>query len=226
MSLARTHRFSTIDLLTLAVLAATFALTAVVYDQLPVRMATHFDLQGRPNGWMPRSTGAWIAPALSVVVVALMRFAGMLLPSGWSERLAASPVRFISFVTATFMLGTQALALRAATSAAPHLGGSIWVIVGALLVAMGLALPRTRRNVFFGVRTAFALTSDENWARTQRVGGYAMTSGGVIMIGAGLCEMPAVAITALLVSVFVPVAWSWIVARRGPGDVPPLSSNK
>ena len=226
MTAARTSRFSPIDVLTAVALVSMFALTALAYGGLPDRMATHFDLSGRPNGWMPRATGAWIVPVISVAVVALIRFAGSLTPSGWSERLAASPVRFLSFVMAAFLLATQAIVLRAASSSAPHLGGSIWVMLGALFVVLGLALPRTRRNPVIGVRTAFALASDENWARTQRVAGYAMTLGGVVALVAGLCAAPAVAVAAIIASALAPMVWSWMLARRGPGDIPPMSANK
>jgi uncharacterized membrane protein len=83
-------------------------------------------------------------------------------------------------------------------------------------------LPRTRRNPFFGVRTPFALASDENWARTHRVGGYAMTIGGVVVLFAGLAGLPRLAVIALIVTLVIPVLWSWRIARGGAGDVPRL----
>jgi uncharacterized membrane protein len=96
------------------------------------------------------------------------------------------------------------------------------VLLGALFVALGVLLPRTRRNPFFGVRTAFALASDENWARTQRVGGWTMVGGGIVTIAAGLLGLPAVAIASILTSALVPAIWSWVLAKRGTGDVPPI----
>jgi hypothetical protein len=32
-----------------------------VWNQLPLRMATHFNLNWQPNGWMPRETALWLA---------------------------------------------------------------------------------------------------------------------------------------------------------------------
>ncbi len=118
------------------------------------------------------------------------------------------------------MTGIHVLVLRASLSSAPRLGSAVWVLFGALFVALGLLLPRTRRNPFFGIRTAFALASDENWARTQRVGGYSMTLGGFVALVSGLLGAPAVAIAAVLVSAVAPARWSWVIARRGVGDVP------
>lgn len=38
---------------------AQFVYSYSVYDSLPERIATHFDLQGVPNGWMSRFWGIW-----------------------------------------------------------------------------------------------------------------------------------------------------------------------
>lgn len=212
-----------VDLFTLLVVLGAFVMTALLYDRLPDPLPVHFDLNGQPNGWMSRAAGAWLVPALEVLVVALLRFGGYLLPRGWRERLEASPVRALALVTALLMTTAHVVVLRASLSPLPHLGNAIWLLVGAMFVVLGILLPRTRRNPFFGVRTAFALASDENWAHTQRVGSWAMVGGGVVAIAAGLVGLPAVALAAILVSALVPAVWSWVLAKRGTGDVPPIS---
>ncbi len=121
------------------------------------------------------------------------------------------------------MTSVHVVVLRAALSPLPNLGNAIWLLLGAMFVALGLLLPRTKRNPFFGVRTAFALASDENWARTQRVGAWAMIAGGIVAVAAGLVGLPAVALVAILASAIVPALWSWVLAKRGTGDVPPIS---
>jgi uncharacterized membrane protein len=214
------------DMLTPGVIAGTAALTAALYPRLPDPMPTHFDLMGRPNGWMPRPFGAHALLGVTIVVVGLVRFAGVLLPAGWRDRFEASPIRTMALGLAAFLCGAQVLILRAALSPSPRLGTGIWMLLGALWVVLGLALPRTRRNPFFGVRTSFALASDENWARTQRAAGYWMTGGGVVVLIAGLLGWRAAAMGALVVSAFAPVLWSWLLARRGPGDIPRLSDGQ
>ena len=209
-----------LDVLTLVLLAGSFAFTIVYYPKLPDRMPTHFALDGRANGWMPRAIGAWLLPVTAVGLAALMRFGSRLLPPGWRARLEASPVQIMALYIAGLLTGVHALALRAALSTPPRLDAAVWVLLGGLFVVAGLVLPRTRRNPLFGVRTAFALSSDENWARTQRVGGYSMTLGGLLALVAGLLGSPATAIAAIAGSALVPTVWSWILAHRGTGDAP------
>jgi hypothetical protein len=42
-----------------------------VWDQLPVRMATHFDAYGRPNGWMSREVSLYFALGISAFLLVI-----------------------------------------------------------------------------------------------------------------------------------------------------------
>jgi hypothetical protein len=41
----------------------------LAWDRLPLRMATHFDINGRPNGWMPRETAFYMALGITALIV-------------------------------------------------------------------------------------------------------------------------------------------------------------
>jgi hypothetical protein len=41
----------------------------LAWDHLPLRMATHFDINGRPNGWMPRETALYLVLGLTALLV-------------------------------------------------------------------------------------------------------------------------------------------------------------
>jgi uncharacterized membrane protein len=203
------------DAVTVGTLLLTFALTAAVFARLPDPMPTHFAANGRPNGWMPRALGAWLIPFLNLGLAALLRFGGRLVPGEWRARLEASPVRTLSMMTVVFLSAIHLLVLQAALSPARTLGSAVWLFLGVFFVALGQILPRTRRNPFIGVRTAWTLTSDENWAQTHRVAGYAFTLGGAAVAVAGWLHAPALGTVALTAAVLVPILWSWRLARRG-----------
>jgi hypothetical protein len=42
-----------------------------VWDQLPLRMATHFDVNGQPNGWMTRATALWFGLGLTAFLLVI-----------------------------------------------------------------------------------------------------------------------------------------------------------
>jgi len=43
----------------------------MVWDQLPARMATHFNAQGIPSGWMSRETSLWFALGLTTFMLVI-----------------------------------------------------------------------------------------------------------------------------------------------------------
>jgi hypothetical protein len=61
------------------------------------------------------------------------------------------------------------------------------------------------------------MTSDENWARTQRVAGYAMVLGGLVSVvteAVGGPAASAVGIEAVVASAPFPAVYSLVHARR------------
>jgi uncharacterized membrane protein len=204
-----------LDVLTLGLLAGTFVCTLLVYARLPDPMPTHFGVDGRANGWMPRAVGAWVAPLIATLACLLVRFGGPLLPRDWRERLESSPRQALAALTAALLAAVHIMALRAALTPTHRLGHLVWVALGAFFVVLGQVLPRTRRNPFVGVRTAWTLTSDENWARTHRVAAYTFTFGGVLAAAAGVFGAPVVAMASVFAGAVAPALWSWWLARRG-----------
>jgi uncharacterized membrane protein len=209
--------FERMDAVSVGVLGMTAALTAAVYERLPLRMATHFDLQGNANGWMSREEGAWFVPVFGLALWAVLRFVPRVLPRGERKRLGESSVARVAMSTTLFLAAVHLLILYVAIIPGASIVHVIWLVLGAFYIAMGLVLPRIKRNALMGIRTPWTLTSDENWARTQRVGGYAMVIGGVVAAAFGTLGGTAggiLAIGALLVSAIVPAGFSLVLARK------------
>ena len=54
--------------------------------------------------------------------------------------------------------------------------------IGAMLVILGNIMPKARRNTYMGLRTAWSLSSDTIWQKSQRFGGITGVICGVLMI--------------------------------------------
>jgi len=178
-----------------------FAVTVAVYPWLPETMPIHFDIRGTPDGFASRAFGAFLLPVVSVALLALVR--------------SKNGVAIAATLTLWFFAGMHVLVLRAALSGG-GLGGALWVLCGAFFVALGLVLPRVRRNRWVGVRTPWALRSPENWARTQRIGGQAMLACGVVVLLTAWSSSPlalGLRLVAILGSGLVPIAYSWWASR-------------
>ena len=205
------------DMVSAGVIGLGVALTAAVYERLPEQVATHFDLAGTPNGWMSRAMAASFAPLMAVGLWAFLRMLPRILPATERKRLGDGSASLMAALTVVFVIGVHLLILYRAVVPGASIARVIWLVLGAFYVAMGLVLPRFKRNALMGIRTPWTLTSDENWARTQRVGGYAMVAAGVLaaLFGAlGGTLGGVVALVVLLLGAFVPAAYSLVLARR------------
>jgi uncharacterized membrane protein len=117
----------------------------------------------------------------------------------------------------TVLLAVHAMVLASGLGYAVPVARLTPVLVGALFVTLGNVLPRARPNWWFGIRTPWTLSSDRVWALTHRVGGYAMTAAGIVVLaGAALPgAWPfAVFIFASAIAAVGPIVYSYIAWRK------------
>lgn len=200
-------------------LAATAALLSVaVYGRLPASMAVHWNLDGNPDGWMPRPFGAFFAPVFMLVLSQLMRQLPRLDPRADEHLRSSTAYETIVAAALLLLLGCHGIVLAVALGYSVPIGRIVPALVGALFVAIGRAMPRLRPNRWAGVRTPWTLADEQVWARTHRLAGMSMTGAGITMIVAALAlptalGMP-VMIAAVVAAVIGPALYSYLTWRR------------
>jgi immunity protein, SdpI family len=194
-------------------IAATIVISVLAYPHLPPRMVVHWGLHGEPNGWADRSVGAFLVPALAVVLWVMMRW----LP--YTDPRFASYAKFRSAYTTVVnaaiavLLIVHLLALAFALGWRVPMTLAVQVLVGALFVVVGIVLPDARRNRYVGFRTPWAMASDRVWERTQRVGGLAFIVAGLVMVVTSIIPPPAgflIGIAAVLIASLLPMILSYL----------------
>ncbi|MEO8623648.1 MAG: SdpI family protein [bacterium] len=194
------------------------AISLAVLDRLPARLATHWDLEGTPNGWMPRSLGAFVMPVLLLMIWGVMRVAPIVDPRrlNYEKFTAAYDIAVATILTLLFATHLMVLALGlgyhvSVTRVAP-------ATLGILFVSIGNVMPLVRSNFMLGIRTPWTLSNDRVWARTHRLGGYTMTAAGVAIVTTAAL-LPASAIhtvilTTIVVALGIPVVYSYFTWKR------------
>jgi uncharacterized membrane protein len=209
-------KVKTIDSFTVGAMAGTGLLTAALYARLPPRIPVHFDIHGEADGWLTREIGAWLLPAMALGLWLLLRFGGLILPRAWKERMLASPTAAVGAIFVALFCAIQGIVLYAALMKPPTVAVSLGVILGVFWIVLGLVMPRVRRNPWIGVRTAWTLSSDENWARTHHMAGYAFTIAGALALVVVAVGYASVAPALIVASAFLPMIYSFVLARHLP----------
>lgn len=200
----------------LAVIAA--AISLAVLPRLPESMPVHWDLQGNANGWMPRAIGAFVTPALIVVMWGMFRVIPNIDPRGENYAKFASAYDLTVASALTLLFATHLIVIATALGYELPIRRIVPVFVGLAFLIVGNVMPRARSNFMFGIRTPWTLSSERVWASTHRLAGYAMTAAGLGMVIAGLVFPAAITAEVMLVvlgaALVCPAAYSYFIWRR------------
>lgn len=208
----------------LLVILAGAVFSVLAYPHLPAEVATHFDLEGNPNGWSSRFFAAAFVPVLSVVLALLF----VVLP-----RIDPKRANYSKFGPTWWTIVNAILILLALLHVA-MLGKALgWAInltrvaalgLGVILVVLGNLMTRIRPNWFMGIRTPWTLSSDTVWRKTHRFGGIAFVIAGVCVFGTALMNSGWALTAALVVTGAAglsSVVYSYVVwkGEQDPGTV-------
>lgn len=196
------------------------AATLVLYSRLPQQVPIHWNMQGEVDGYGSRSALLWmglIAPGCSLMMLVLPR----LDPRRDNYPRFAKGYLAMRVLLAAFFGGVQIVSLYAAFDAtALPVGRLITAGTGLVICVIGNFMPKFKHNYFCGIKTPWALASEENWRRTHRLAGLVWFWGGLAILVLGLV-LPEAAAAAVLIGVMIPVGllpvvysgWLWYTGR-------------
>lgn len=91
----------------------------------------------------------------------------------------------------------------------------VLIIIGLMLAVLGNILPKVPRNFFVGIRTPWAISDEENWHKTHRVGGKVFLLGGFLMILSGVVPLSGAVMASLawliMAVVLFPLVYSFVL---------------
>ncbi|GAB3569360.1 SdpI family protein [Spirosoma luteolum] len=189
---------------------------ALVWHQIPDRLATHFDLTGQPNGWMGKPGLLLTSLALGVFVYGLLRTtARPSLPAAKRHLLDR-----LRFVVNLFMAALPAGLFYMATGTDQLATGNVTImaLTGLFIAAVGNYTISIKPNPYVGVRTPWTLRSERVWMRSNRLGGRLMVAGGLLSSVLALLVpapyMIGAVVTMVLITALIPVVYSYVYYRQ------------
>ena len=197
-------------------IAADVAFTLAVYAQLPDRIPTHFG-PGGANVTSSRLIGAWLMPALTLAVWALMRWLPSIDPRHDNYGAFRWAYDSVVFGVVVALVVIHVTLLTNAIAPPVPVRQIIGVTIGALIMLIGWVLPFARSTWFFGVRTPWTLSSDTVWASTHVFARPWVVRAGLCVMGAGLFHSrmyAGIAIGLAGACLLVPVVYSYFAWRK------------
>lgn len=163
-------------------IVAAFAFSLLVFERLPERMVTHWNVRGEPDGYSARAFGAFLMPGIMLILWLVLLAVPHIDPRHTNIEKFRDSYETLIVAIVSVMAGLHVVLIGAALGWPIPIARIVPFGVGVLLVVLGNLLPRFRSNFFMGIRTPWTLSSETVWARTHRVGGYMIVGAGIMLI--------------------------------------------
>lgn len=188
-----------------------FMTTLYVYPQLPDKIASHWGIDGKVNGYMDKPIGAFMLPALALLTLALLYALPLLDPlrknyaafKGEYEGMIAMLIGFFYYVhllTIAYSLGYPV-----------EMGRFLSPAFGALFYYLGIVLSKAKQNWFVGIRTPWTLSSPAVWDKTHKLCSKLFKAAGIIaLLGAFFEPMLLASVAVLFAAAVLSVVYSYV----------------
>jgi len=166
-----------IILIAIAVIAG-----AILYPQLPSKVASHWNADGQVNGYMNKFWGIFLLP----VIMAGLFLLYVIIPK--IDPLKENIKSFIKYYNAFWILLFVFLLYIFSLTLIWNLGyrfnftKAFVPAIAILWFFLGVFLGKLKRNWFVGIRTPWTLTSDIGWDKTHQLGGKLFKIAAVISL--------------------------------------------
>lgn len=152
----------------------------IVYDRLPAQIPIHWNLEGNIDGYAAKSIFVFLLPLLMTLMQLFCLFMTKRDPKyqNYSAKMLRVVVWIIPVITLVLVTITYAVIFGYNIS----INFIIPIVLGILFILLGNYLPKCRQNYTLGIKTPWTLDDEENWNKTNRLGGYIMVAGGLGII--------------------------------------------
>ena len=187
------------------------------YNNLPERVAAHWNFSGQIDSYGPGQAQAIILPLAAIATYVLFLLLPYLDPKKerhgqFSKVYYVFKAMFLFLVAAVyFVVGLNGLGYNL------PVGVIIPGLIGLTFIIIGNYMGKIKMNWFMGIRTPWALSSEEVWDKTHRFGGKMFFLAGILMwleiILPNRWKLP-IFIIAILILLVGTTGYSYIVYSR------------
>ena len=175
----------TTSIITLALIALALLAGAVLWNQLPDQMASHWNVNDQVDGYTSKLLGVFLMPLITLGMFALFLVVPNIDPLKANIAKFRESFNLFIVLIVAFMLYIHGLTLAWSLGHQDFkMSGAMLPFMGILFIAIGFMLRKAKRNFFIGIRTPWTLSSDNVWDKTHQLGSILfMVSGAFAIIG-------------------------------------------
>ena len=168
------------EIVMLIIVVLSFLVGIFIYDKMPQSMASHWNLRGEVDGYLPKFWGVFILPllltGLSVLYILIPRVG----PLKENIRAFITYHHLFAIFSLVFLFGVYIQMLLWNVGKEISFFATLPLGLGLLFFFLGVLCENARRNWFIGIRTPWTLKSPAVWRKTNQLGGKLLKLSGLI----------------------------------------------
>ncbi len=201
-------------LVILIVLIPLFYLS-VVYNSLPQTVATHFSIDGTPNGYSSKSTLIFLVAflsAISVGVYLLLTNIQKIDPKKAANQ-SKETMQKMAFAIVLLLNVVSVIIVYAGVNNGFSFNRILLPLMGLFFAWLGNLMHSVKPNYFVGIRTPWTLEDEDTWRKTHQLAGKLWFAGGLLITLLALITPAKYALTLMLlitaIITIIPVVYSY-----------------
>jgi len=193
-----------------------FAVSAYFYPSMPERMASHWNAEGNVDGYLQKSWGLFLLPAIIAAVGALLYFVPSIDPLRENFKSFRKEYDGLIMVILLFLMFVHLQVLLWNAGFEVSFNMTMPVGVGMMMLYLGYIMKKVKRNWFVGIRTPWTLSSDRVWKKTHLLGSKLFLASGIIILLSSLVPDYTVIIilATVLLAVIIAIVYSFLEFRK------------
>lgn len=195
-------------------------LVVCLMPMLPEQIPNHFNYQWEIDGYGAKYS-LLLMPVLMLGFCLLFQLLPHIDPLGKNYEKFKKKYDYTFVALSLFMLGTQCIMVMAAYSVDFIQSDVLFqVMIGLLFMYLGNIFPKIKHNYFMGIKTPWAIYSEENWTMTHRFGAKIWFVGGFLAVVMSFLPKQlrsAGMFIDLMVILLAPIIYSYIYFRKTRG---------
>lgn len=184
----------------------------ILWNRLPDEIATHFNAEGVADGYSSKTFAVFGLPGIMFGLHWLCLAMTSIDPK--YRNIEGKPLSLIFWLCPAISLLSCGVVLAGALNIRLNVGLVMMLFMGALFIIIGNYLPKCKQNYSLGVKTPWALHSEENWNRTHRFSGRLWTVCGALMMLLSFTASIWVCTALLIAMAALPLAYSYLYFRK------------
>jgi len=168
------------NIIILGIILISFIIGGYFYPQMPEKVASHWNAQGKVDDYMSKGWGLFLMPLMSVGFFLLF----MLIPKidPLKENIKKFRKYFDGFIVLLilFLFYVYLLTVFWNIGLRFNMSQLMTPAMGILFYYCGVLIENAKRNWFIGIRTPWTLSSETVWDKTHKIGSKLFKAAGIV----------------------------------------------